>query len=56
MNKDKYHGGVSCLGVIGIVFMVLKLIGVVEWEWWKVLSPIAANLIINIINEMTGFT
>lgn len=26
--------------VLLIVFIVLKLVGVIEWSWWWVLSPI----------------
>ncbi|NDV45486.1 hypothetical protein D0T49_00265 [Paludibacter sp. 221] len=36
-------GGISILGAIFIVFLVLKLVGVsavAEWSWWWVFSPI----------------
>ena len=33
-------GGVSFFGVLGIVFIVLKLCGVINWSWWLVLLPI----------------
>ena len=32
-----------------IVFIVLKLCGVIDWSWWWVLSPIWISLIIVII-------
>ena len=32
-------GGISFSGVLLIVFVVLKLIGVINWSWWWVLSP-----------------
>jgi hypothetical protein len=28
------------LGTLTIVFVVLKLCGVIEWSWWWVLSPL----------------
>lgn len=31
--------GVSILGVVGVVFVVLKLIGTITWSWWYVLMP-----------------
>lgn len=31
--------GFGQLAVIGIVFVVLKLVGVINWSWWWVLSP-----------------
>lgn len=32
-------GGISFSGVLLIVFVVLKLVGVIDWSWWWVLSP-----------------
>lgn len=31
--------GVSALGVAQIVFIILKLVGVIDWSWWAVLIP-----------------
>ena len=41
-NKDVQvaSGGVSFSGVLLIVFVVLKLCGVISWSWWWVLSPL----------------
>ena len=33
-------GGVGFVGLLTIVFIVLKLIGVIAWSWWWVLSPV----------------
>lgn len=27
------------LGVLGVVFVTLKLIGQIQWSWWWVLAP-----------------
>ena len=27
------------IGILGIVFVVLKLVGVITWSWWLVLLP-----------------
>ena len=32
-------GGIGFTGLLTIVFVVLKLIGVIDWSWWWVLSP-----------------
>ena len=32
-------GGISILGLLGIVFIVLKLCKVIDWSWWWVTSP-----------------
>lgn len=33
-------GGVGPCFVIFIVFMILKLVGVINWSWWWVLAPL----------------
>lgn len=39
-NSSAKSGGVSVLGVIQIVFIILKLVGVISWTWWVVLIPL----------------
>lgn len=38
-NKVTVNGGISFLGLLTIVFIVLKLTGVISWSWWLVLLP-----------------
>ena len=38
-NKAK-QGGLGIVSVLTIIFIVLKLLGVVQWSWIWVLSPI----------------
>lgn len=33
-------GGLGVGSVLTIVFVVLKLVGVINWSWWWVLSPL----------------
>lgn len=30
----------SLLGALGVVFITLKLCGVINWSWWLVLLPL----------------
>ena len=30
----------TLLGLLGLIFIVLKLVGVIAWSWWFVLSPL----------------
>lgn len=32
-------GGISFLSMLTIVFVILKLTGVIGWSWWWVLAP-----------------
>lgn len=34
------ENGISLSGVLTIVFIVLKLVDVIDWSWWWVLSPV----------------
>lgn len=29
----------SLAGILGIAFIILKLLGVIAWSWWWVLAP-----------------
>lgn len=41
MEKNKgLFGGISFFGVLTIIFVVLKLVGVVNWSWLWVLAPL----------------
>ncbi len=31
---------IGFFGLLGIVFIILKLCAVIDWAWWIVLSPI----------------
>lgn len=39
-NYNANNTGVGILGVLLIVFIALKLVGVVTWSWWVVLIPL----------------
>lgn len=32
-------GGLGAFGLLGVVFVVLKLTGVIDWSWWWVTAP-----------------
>jgi hypothetical protein len=40
---------ISLGAVLGIVFIVLKLVGVISWSWLWVLSPLWISLIFDVI-------
>jgi hypothetical protein len=47
VNRDRDNGttvqvGSSWLGLLGLLFIGLKLIHVIEWSWWWVLAPLWA--------------
>ena len=44
-NKAK-QGGLGIVSVLTIIFIVLKLLGVIRWSWIWVLSPIWISAVI----------
>lgn len=38
MSKSKSNG-IGLGSLLTIVFIVLKLVGVINWSWWWVLAP-----------------
>ena len=43
MNNGS-SGGIGILGLLGIVFVTLKLTGVIDWSWWWVTLPFWGGL------------
>ena len=54
----KSGGGAGFLSLLTILFIGLKLAGVITWSWWWVLSPLwigfLAALLIGIICAIIG--
>ena len=49
MKKTTTYSGVNLSSVLFIVFLILKLTGNIDWNWWWITSPLwipAALLII----------
>ena len=38
--NDSSSKGMGIIGVLQIIFIVLKLVGVISWSWWLVLIPL----------------
>ena len=45
-NGSSGSSGIGISGVLTIVFIVLKLVGVINWSWWWVLCPICINVLL----------
>lgn len=40
MDKKTTRGGMGFLSTLTLIFVVLKLLGLIDWPWLWVLSPI----------------
>jgi hypothetical protein len=48
-------GGIGFLGLLTIVFIVLKLCNVISWSWWWVLSPFWIPIAVAVIIVVVYF-
>jgi hypothetical protein len=57
VSSSTNSGGVGFTGLLTIVFIVLKLTGVISWSWWWVLSPvwITALLVVAVLLVVVFF-
>lgn len=39
MSKDRTYNGIGILGILGLIFITLKLTGYINWSWWWVTLP-----------------
>jgi len=39
-TETSNSGGIGCVGTTFIVFLILKLVGLITWKWIWVLSPL----------------
>lgn len=41
MSKSSSNtGGISFMGALALIFIILKLTGTIDWSWWIVLLPL----------------
>lgn len=48
-NNSTTSGGIGFIGLLTIVFIVLKLLHVINWSWLWVLSPLWIGAIIVVV-------
>lgn len=39
-DKNRAGGGIGFLGMLAILFIGLKLAGIITWPWWVVMLPL----------------
>lgn len=48
-NSNNLSSGIGILGILQIIFIVLKLVGVIDWSWWQVFIPGIIEIVLFII-------
>jgi len=45
-EKSSSFGGIGFFGLLGILFIALKLTGYIDWSWWWVTAPLWGGLVL----------
>ena len=48
-NRNSSSSGIGICGVLTIVFVVLKLVDVINWSWLWVLCPLWIDILLTVI-------
>ena len=48
-NAESASGGIGFFGFLGLLFIGLKLGGVINWSWWLVLLPIYGPIVLALV-------
>jgi hypothetical protein len=43
-SSSSASGGIGVFGLLGVLFVGLKLTGVIDWSWWWVTAPFWGSL------------
>lgn len=42
-------GGASTMGILGVAFVIMKIMEIITWSWWLVLLPFYGGLVLIIL-------
>ncbi|NDG53337.1 MAG: hypothetical protein EBY39_09985 [Flavobacteriia bacterium] len=45
-ENSSSSGGVGFFGLMFLIFMTLKLTGVIDWSWWWVTAPLWGGFVL----------
>ncbi len=49
MSESSSSSGIGFFGLLAVVFITLKLTGVITWSWWWVTAPLWGGLAFAVI-------
>lgn len=53
-NRNQASGGLGIGSILLIIFVVLKLCGLIHWSWLWVLSPLWVSIILIVVIYVTA--
>ena len=55
MSNQTSSSGLGVVGLLGIVFVVLKLTGFIDWSWWLVTLPFWGGFALALLVVLVAF-
>jgi hypothetical protein len=59
-NTKIIYGGINFFEALALIFITLKLIGQLDWNWWQVLAPLwlpaLGVIVLVLMGLMFGFS
>jgi len=46
VNNNSNYGGGGFLGALFLVFLTLKLTGIITWSWWWITAPLWGPIVL----------
>jgi len=54
-TTNSSNGGIGVVGLLGVVFVTLKLLGIIDWSWWLVTLPFWGGFVLVVTIIVIGF-
>lgn len=54
MSEKTTSNSFPILGLLGLLFVALKLCGVLDWSWWSVLAPFWIPVVVGLFVFIVG--
>ena len=48
-NSSSSSGGIGITGLLQVAFIVLKLLGKIDWSWWWVFAPSWGGIVLIVL-------
>lgn len=56
MSNNSSGNSISFFGVMFLIFMTLKLLGIITWSWWWVTAPLWGGLALAVLILVVVFS
>jgi len=55
-TSTRRSGGIGIAMALFLIFLVLKLTGLIDWSWWWVTAPLWVSFLVGFIGGLIAFS